>query len=148
MISVEDARSIIYHLDATRLARRVWRAAARSLAAEGAASPGADGGAPFRLAAAVLDLHDGTLRVRCYRSWGGVKMPEGLVVLAYVDRTRVEDTERRVSEGCEVPPSSVVIEEFVARAAEGDGVGLSWRTIETQLCLAHEVAAERSGDRQ
>ncbi len=146
MISVEDARAIIYHLDVSRLARRVWRAAARSLATEGAASLGADGGAPFRLAAAVLDLHDGTLHVRSYRSWGGVEMPENLVVLAYADRVLVEDTERRVREGCVHPPSPEVIEESIARAA--DGVGVSWGAIETQLRLAYEVAAERSGDRR
>lgn len=148
MIDVEDARAIIYHLDAARLARRVWRAAARSLAAEGAASLGADEGAPFRLAAAVLDLQDGTLHVRGYRSWGGVEMPESLVVLAYADRVLVEDTERRVREGCVLPPSPEVIEESVARAVEDDGVGVSWDAIETQLRLAHEVAAERSRGRR
>ncbi len=130
MIAKAEARAIIYHLDAARLAQQVWRAAIRALAEEGA---------PFRLAAAALDLTDGTVRIESYRSWGGVEMDENLIVLAYADRTRVEDTVRRLSEGCEVPPSAEIVEEEVGRAA--DSVGISWRGIEMQLRLAYDFDA-------
>ena len=129
MISKADARAIIHHLDPARMARQVWREAVRSLAS--------DGGAPFRLSAAVLNLEDGTVRVESYRSWGGVEMDEHLVVLAYADQVRVEVTVRRIGEGCELlPPSAEIIEEEVARAA--DGMGISWRAIEVQLRLAYD----------
>ncbi len=137
MIGIDDARAIIYHLDPARLARRVWREATRSLAAE--VSSEAEG-APFGMAAAVLDLDDGALHVRSFRSWGGVEVPENLVVLAYADRVLVEDTERRVCAGCALPPSAEVVAEEVARAVEDDGVGVSWRAVETQLRLAYEAA--------
>ncbi len=135
MLSKAEVRAIIYHLDAARLARRVWREAVCSLAEE---SSGDDGGAPFGMAAAVLDLEDGTLRVESFRSWGRAEMDENLVVLAYVDRTLVEDFERRVSEGCELPPSPEVVAEEVARAVENDGVGVSWRAIETDAAPARK----------
>ncbi len=138
MISKADARAIIYHLDAARLARLVWRGAVRNLASEE--------GASFRLSAAVLDLDDGTIQVRSYRSRGGLKLDESLIVLAYADRVQVEDTVQRFSEGCEIPPSPEIIEEEVVRAAE-DGMGLSWHLIESQLRVAYWAARERRKQR-
>lgn len=138
MIPVEDARAIIYHLDAARLARLTFRAAVHCLAGE------VDGrGAPtFRLVAAVLDLRDGALRIQSFHAEasGGVGMDENLIVLAYADRTLVEDAERRISEGCFLPPSPEVMAEEVGRAVETEGVGVSWRAVETQLRLAYEAA--------
>ncbi len=137
MISKADAISIIYHLDPARLARLTFRAAVHCLNRE------EDGrGAPtFRLVAAVLDLDDGAMRIRSFHGERGVEMPENLIVLAYADRTLVEDAERRISEGCEqLPPSPEVMAEEVARAVEDGGVGVSWRAIETQLRLAYEAA--------
>ncbi len=144
MISKKDARHIIHHLDPARLARMIYRAAVRSLDREG----GGRGAANFRLAAAVLDLDDGALRVESFYAEAslGVEVPPNVVVLAYADRVLVEDTERRVSEGCELPPSPEVVAEEVVRAVEDDGVGLSWRAIETQLRLAYGIAdRETSG---
>ncbi len=141
MISKADARAIIFHLDPARLARLVWREAVRSLAGEaGSRELDGDRGAPFRMAAAVLDLDDGTMRIRSFHGERGVEMPENLIVLAYADRTLVEDAERRISEGCFLPPSPEVMAEEVGRAVETDGVGVSWRAVETQLRLAYEAA--------
>lgn len=139
MLSKADVRAIIYHLDAAALARRVWREAVRGMATEGS---GGEEGVPFRMAAAVLDIEDGTLRVESFYAGTspGVQMDESLIVLAYADRVLVEDTERRVSEGCELPPSPEVVAEEVVRAVEDDGVGLSWCAIETQLRLAYGIA--------
>ncbi len=139
MISRADARAIIYHLDAATLARRAWREAVRSLAGEFSSEAE---GAPFRMAAVVLDLADGSLRIESFRSWGGVELDENLVVLTHVDRVFAEDTERRFSEGCEISPSPEVIEESVVRAVEYDGVGVSWRAVETQLHFAYDFGPE------
>ncbi len=145
MISREDARAIVYHLDAARLARRVWREAARSLAMEaGEKETGEAGDVSFRMAAVVLDLEDGTLRVESHRSEGGVQMDENLVVLVYADRVLVEDTTRRISAGCELPPSAEVMAEEVACAIEGDGLGISWRAVEKQLRLAYATATSEA----
>ncbi len=136
MIAREDARAIIYHLDAARLARLTFRAAVHCLNRE----EDGRGALTFRLVAAVLDLDDGTMRIRSFHAERGVEMPENLIVLAYADRTLVEDAERRISEGCFLPPSPEVMAEEVGRAVETDGVGVSWRAVETQLRLAHEAA--------
>ncbi len=147
MISKADARAIIFHLDPARLARLVWREAVRSLAGEaGSRELDGDRGAPFRMAAAVLDLDDGMLQVRSFYAERGVGLPENLIVLAYVDRVLVEDTERYYGEGCELPPSPEVVAEEVARAVEDDGGGVSWRAIETQLRLAYATAVSEAGE--
>ncbi len=138
MISKADAISIIYHLDPARLARLTFRAAVHCLARE----VDERRAATFRLVAAVLDLRDGALRIQSFHAEAsrGVEMDENLVVIAYADRVLVEDTERRISAGCTLPPSAEVIAEEVARAVEDDGVGVSWRAVETQLRLTYEAA--------
>ena len=63
---------------------------------------GGEGGAPFRLAAAVLDLDDGTVRVEVFHAGGGVQVRPNLVVLTYVDGTlhgRIVDGEPVMFDG-------------------------------------------------
>ncbi len=141
VIPREDARAIVYGLDPSRLVRLAYRAASRS---SGLASPGTEeevAGAPevspFRVSAVVLNLEDGTLRVRCWHETDPVEMPPNLVALAWADTALVEEIGRRYGEGCLLPPSEEVLEESVARAA-ADGIGVSWEMFEAQLRLAYD----------
>lgn len=108
MIGIEDARAIVYHLDAGRLARLAFRAAAAS---------GESG--RYRAVAVVLDLETGAVRHVCWRAGeeGCIWWPEHLIVLGYADTGDTEDAMLSMAMCCEVPPSIDVIEEHVAGAA-------------------------------
>lgn len=142
----------MYGLDPSRLVRLAYRAASRSssgLASSGNPLSGAEEEAagapeesPFRVSAVVLDLEDGTLRVRCWHEADPVEMPPNLVALAWADTALVEEIVRRYGEGCALPPSAEVLEESVARAAAADGIGVSWEMFEAQLRLAYDFDPE------
>ncbi len=144
MISKADARAIVYALDPSRLVRLAYRgvseAAASGLASSGSeeAADGAPEASPFRVAAVVLDLEDGALRVRCWHETDPIEMPPHLVVLAYADTALVEEVERRHGQGASLPPSPEVLEEAVARVVATDGIGVSWKLLEAQLRLAYD----------
>ncbi len=151
MISPGEARAIVYGLDPSRLVRLAYRAASTATTTTTAAA--ADGSTPigdsrgdsgreafpFRIAAVVLDLRDGGVRVKCWRG-GGLpdEMPPHLVTLAYADTALVEDVSRRYGEGCELPPSPEVLEECLARDVAADGLGVSWQLFESQIDAAYD----------
>ncbi len=139
MISVDAARWIIYYLDAGELARLTYRAAvaARDYFEGNFEVDFGSMGAPFRVAAVVLDLRDGEVDIVCFHGWHKMDVPHHLIVLAIGDTEMAEDAEREVGEGCVLPPSREQVEEHVARGARR--VGISERAVHMQLRLAYEI---------
>ncbi len=143
MISVEDARAIVYELDPSRVVRLAYRAAAIAVRREDAG--GEDGipeAYPYRHAAVVLDLETGRLRVLCWHETEHVELPTHYIALAYADTALVEEVERHYAEGCVHPPSREVLEECATRMAAADGIGVSWSLFEAQLRIAYDFDPE------
>ncbi len=128
MIGIEDARAIVYGLDAGWLARLAFRSA----------SVASDDSADLRVAV-VLDLVDGRVRIMTWYATDRIEWPQHLVSLAYADTATVEDAARRIGTECVLCPSGDVMEESVARAASR--IGVSWKLVEAQLRRAYGVAA-------
>jgi hypothetical protein len=140
MITASEARGIVALLDAGKLARAAWRAAAP----QGVCPPGSPGNGPrvlsARNAAVALDLTTAKLVI--------VVWPEGepfpragdpLVVLAHVGSRDRDRTAAAFSRGLAVPPSEEVVEEQVARASEAEGI--SWQAVEEQLASIFGASA-------
>lgn len=118
MLSAEEARWIIAFLDPGRLA---WRAASDD-----------------ESAAVGLDLGTGELAVLGWAVREGPPAAEGVLVLAFCPAHRRVDSERALSEGCEVPPSADVMEEHVVRADARGGV--YWPLVEALLASGGRAA--------
>jgi hypothetical protein len=127
MITASEARGIVALLDAGKLARAAWRAAAPQRNDEILIA---------RNAAVALDLATGKLVLVVWHE--GEPFPRAsdpLVVLAHVSTQDRDRAAAAFSCGLAVPPSEEVIEEQVARASEAEGI--SRQAVEEQLAAVY-----------
>ncbi len=121
VMEINAARSLASWLDVGALAAAVWRIS------------GAGEDREDRKAAAGIDL---VYRKVWMRSWTAnhpmpVHPDVPLLVLAYCDTPRREETWRRLSEGLEVAPSAEVVAMEIQERAWREGI--NWDEVEEQL---------------
>ncbi len=119
MIGIEDARAIVYGVDAERAARLAWRAAY------------ADGA--YRDAVVMLHLETGYMYAVAPVALDDEPLP-GEIVVGWISAERRRISESMFGSASAVSPSREVIEETAARHARRRWLSEEhWRLIDRQL---------------